>query len=110
MPRSVAPRATFTEELDRAGIRKSELARIAGVHEQTIHAAINPSTDESRTGRVSMRTAHRLARAFAQLHGDITAAQALTMLFATDEVRNTLPLSTPLSNPPPETPASVDTP
>lgn len=85
MRRSVAPRATFTEELDRAGIRKSELARVAGVHEQTIHAAINPSTDATRTGRVSMRTAHRIARAFAQLQGEMTQEQALTLLFTTPD-------------------------
>lgn len=91
MRRSVAPRATFTEELDRAGIRKSELARVAGVHEQTIHAAINPSTDATRTGRVSMRTAHRIARAFAQLQGEMTQEQAFTLLFATDEPRAALP-------------------
>lgn len=90
MRRSVAPRATFTEELDRAGIRKSELARVAGVHQQTIHAAINPSTDETRTGRVSMRTAHRIARAFAQLQGEMTQEQALLLLFATDELRPSL--------------------
>lgn len=90
MRRSVAPRTTFTEELDRAGIRKSELARVAAVHEQTIHAAINPSTDATRTGRVSMRTAHRIARAFAQLQGEMTQEQALALLFATDEPRPSL--------------------
>lgn len=91
MRRSVAPRPTFTDELDRAGIRKSELARAAGVHEQTIHAAINPSTDPTRTGRVSMRTAHRLARAFAQLHGETTPEKALVLLFATEEPRTLSP-------------------
>lgn len=93
MRRGVAPRATFTEELDRAGIRKSELARAAGVHEQTIHAAINPSTDATRTGRVSMRTAQRLARAFAQLQGEVTPEHALTLLFALDEPKSALPSS-----------------
>jgi len=78
--RRVIPKPDFNQQLDRAGVRKTTLARAAAISVQTIHAALNPSTGLRRRGGMYPATAWKIARAFSGL-ANLSAEQAFALLF-----------------------------
>lgn len=74
----------FEHKIARAGFSKMSLAKAAGVGTATVYGITDPAQQPGRRGGVHLKTAWKIARAYAQATG-IADEAAFDQLFVNEE-------------------------